>query len=146
MPGIPKLDMRAEAVSTDPSTAGSVGGHFNYFENIQRQGNTNKGQLFGDWIGREGKGGQGWITYHLSGNEWLQVGVRNQRVAKDFVPGGTTLNDINFQIVKRIGNDFEVNGNFVYERWKAPIYLSGSQTVITITIQLTWFPERRISF
>jgi hypothetical protein len=41
---------------------------------------------------------------------------------------------------------FEVNGNFVYERWKAPIYLSGSQTVITITIQLTWFPERRISF
>jgi hypothetical protein len=67
-------------------------------------------------------------------------------VAKDFVPRGTTLNDINFQIVKRIGNDFEVNGNFVYERWKAPIYLSGSQTVITITIQLTWFPERRISF
>ena len=37
------------------------------------QGYTNNGQLFGDWIGREDKGGQGWITYHLSGNEWIQT-------------------------------------------------------------------------
>jgi hypothetical protein len=109
--------------------------------------------LFGDWIGREDKGGQGWITYHLSGNEWLQVGVRNQKAAKDFIEAGpdgtqygTTLNDINFQVVKRIGKDFEVNGNFAYERWKAPIYLPGLQTVTTTTVQLTWFPERKISF
>jgi hypothetical protein len=117
-----------------------------YFEALQKQGYTNQGQLFGDWIGREDKGGQGWITYHLSGNEWLQLGVRNQKAAKDFVPGGTTLNDISFQVVKRIGKDFELNGYFVCERWKAPIYLSGQQTVTTTTIQLTWFPERKIRF
>jgi hypothetical protein len=116
-----------------------------YYENVQQQGYTNQGQLFGDWIGREGKGGQGWITYHLSGNEWLQVGVRKQKAAKDFIPGGTTLNDISFQVVKRIGKNFEVNGNFAYERWKAPIYLSGQQTVTTTTIQLTWFPGRKTS-
>jgi hypothetical protein len=49
-------------------------------------------------------------------------------------------------VVKRIGKDFEINGNFTYERWKAPIYLPGQQTVTTTTIQLTWFPERKISF
>jgi hypothetical protein len=146
VPGIPKLDLRAEAVSTDPPITNSLGGRFMYWEGIQRQGYTNQGQLFGDWIGREDKGGQGWITYHLSGNEWLQVGVRNQKAAKDFIPGGTTLNDINFQVVKRIGKDFELNGNFSYERWKAPIYLPGQQTVTTASIQLTWFPERKISF
>jgi hypothetical protein len=146
VPGIPKLDMRFEAVNTDSSTYESQGGRFQYWENIQRQGYTNQGQLFGDWIGREDKGGQGWITYHLSGNEWLQVGIRNQKAAKDFIPGGTTLNDINFQAVKRIGKDFEINGNFTYERWKAPIYLPGQQTVTTTTIQLTWFPERKIGF
>ncbi len=27
-----------------------------YYEAIQRQGYTNNGQLFGDWIGREDKG------------------------------------------------------------------------------------------
>ena len=146
VPGIPKLDLRAEAVSTDPPITNSNGGVFMYFEAIQKQGYTNQGQLFGDWIGREDKGGQGWITYHLSGNEWLQAGVRNQKAAKDFIPGGTTLNDISFQVVKRIGKDFELNGSFVYERWKAPIYLSGQQTVTTTTIQLTWFPERKVSF
>jgi hypothetical protein len=152
VPGIPKLDIRVEAASTDPPVSRSHGGTFMYWETIEKQGYTNQGQLFGDWIGREDKGGQGWITWHLSGNEWLQVGVRNQKAAKDFIQTsstvqyGTTLNDITFQAVKRIGKDFEINGNFAYERWKAPIYLPGLQTVTTTTIQLTWFPERKISF
>ena len=181
VPGLPKLDLRVEAASTDPSASdhpaegyySSHYGQFMYYEGIQKQGYTNQGQLFGDWIGREDKGGQAWITWHLSGNEWLQVGVRNQKATGYFIPGstnstvpvgspgcpsadpgtstclppgGTTLNDINFQVVKRIGKDFEVNGNFAYERWKAPIYLPGQQTVTTTTIQLTWFPGRKISF
>jgi hypothetical protein len=50
-----------------------------YWEGIQKQGYTNQGQLFGDWIGREDKGGQAWITWHLSGNEMIQAGYRNQK-------------------------------------------------------------------
>jgi hypothetical protein len=148
VPGIPKLDIRAEAATTDPSSSNGASqyGHFMYWETIQRQGYTNQGQLFGDWIGREDKGGQAWITYHLSGNELLQVGLRNQKATTYFIPGGTTLNDINFRAVKRIGKDFEINGNFAYEHWKAPIYLPGQQTVTTTTIRLTWFPERKVSF
>ena len=178
VPGIPRLDLRVEAASTDPSSSDhptppqgpsypSHYGHFMYYESIQKQGYTNQGQLFGDWIGREDKGGQAWVTWHLSGNEWLQVSARNQKATKYFIPGstnptytgspcstispclppgGTTLNDINFQVVKRIGKDFEVNGNFAYERWKAPIYLPGQQTVTTTNIRLTWYPGRKISF
>ena len=152
MPGIPKLDMRVEAVSTDPSRLEPAsGGQGSCTGNYQKQGYTNQGQLFGDWIGREDKGGQAWVTYHLSGNEWIQVGVRNQKAAKYFIPGGTTLNDINFQVVKRIGKDFEINGNFAYEHWKAPIYPTGTPTypaaghsVTTTTIQITWFPRWRV--
>ena len=146
VPGIPKLDVRVEGASTDPPVSRSVSGQFMYYEAVQRQGYTNNGQLFGDWIGREDKGGQGWITYHLSGNEWIQIGLRNQKATKDFIPGGTTLNDINFQAVKRVGKDFEIKGNFAYEHWKAPIYLPGRQTVTTTTIQLSWFPNRKVSF
>jgi hypothetical protein len=146
VPGVPKLDIRAEAVYTDPPITNSNGGYLMYFEVVQREGYTNKGVLFGDWIGREDKGGQAWITYHLSGNEWIQAGVRNQKAAKDFIPGGTTLNDINFQVVKRVGKDFEVNGNFAFEKYKAPIYRPGEQTVTTTTIQLTWYPEQKRSF
>jgi hypothetical protein len=153
VPGIPKLDLRAEAANTDPSTRDSQGGHFEYWEGVQRQGYTNKGQLFGDWIGREDKGGQAWATYHLSGNEWIQASVRTQKATKDFIPGGTTLSDIAFQAVKRIGKDFEINGSFAYERWKAPIYPTGTpvypatqQTATTTTIQLTWYPKNKLSF
>ena len=74
VPGVPKLDLRLEAVSTDPSSSNSAihYGHFMYWEGLQRQGYTNQGQLLGDWIGREDKGGQAWMTYHLSGNEWFK--------------------------------------------------------------------------
>lgn len=146
VPGIPKLDIRAEAADTDPPVTTSSDGHFMYFEAIQRQGYTNQGQIFGDWIGREDKGGQGWLTYHLSGNEWIQLGVRNQKAAKDFIAGGTTLNDLNVQVVKRIARDVALEGNFTFEHWKAPIYLPGQQTVTATSIQVTWYPERKVSF
>lgn len=161
VPGVPKLDLRAEAVTTDPPIRTSQSGRFMYWESLQKNGYTNNGQIMGDWIGREGKGGQAWITWHLSGNEFLQVGARHQKVAKDFIPGstsaidpntgflvqgGTTLNDINFQAVKRLRNDLEINGNFSFEHWKAPIYLPGQQTVTTTTIKLTWYPDRKATF
>ena len=146
VPGVTKLDLRVEAVLTDPPISKSHSGGFMYYESVQRQGYTNKGMLFGDWIGREGKGGQSWITYHLSGNSWIQLRLRNQKVAKDFIPGGTTLDELSFQIIKRIGRDFQINGNFSYEKWKAPIYLPGQQTTTTTTIEITWFPERKINF
>lgn len=146
VPGLQRLDLRAEAVSTDPSVSPSIHGSFMYWEGIEKQGYTNQGQLFGDWIGREDKGGQGWATWHLSGSEWLQVYVRNQKAAKDFIPGGTTLNEIDFQAVKRLKPDLELNANFAYQRWRAPIYLPGTQTVTITNIQLTWYPERKVSF
>jgi hypothetical protein len=90
VPGVAKLDLRVEAVSTDPPIKNSQGGGFMYVEYIERQGYTNQGQIFGDWIGREAKGGQAWATYHLSGNEWVQVSMRNQKVEHDFISGGTT--------------------------------------------------------
>jgi len=146
VPRIPKLDLRVEAAWTDPPVSQSSGGRFMYFEGIQRQGYTNSGQIFGDWVGREGKGSQGWLTYHLSGNEWIQLGVRNHKVPHDFVPGGTTLNDFNVEVVKRIKKDLEIKGNLTIEHWKAPVYLPGQQTVTAATVQVTWFPGRKVSF
>lgn len=146
VPGAPRLDARVEAVWTDPPISTSNGGRFMYWEAIQKQGYTNQGQIFGDWIGREDKGGQAWLTYHLSGNEWLQASWRNQKAAKDFIPGGTTLNNFSLEAAKRIGKDFEVDGDFTVEHWKAPVYLPGEQTVPSIKIRLAWWPERKSDF
>jgi hypothetical protein len=140
-PGAPKLDLRAEAVSTDPDTGLSTGGQNMYTEVVQRNGYTNNGLLMGDWIGREGKGGQAWLTYHLSPREWLQVSYRGAKAAKDFIPGGTTQTDFSFDVVKRLTPDVELKANVQYERWLIPIYKTGRQTDTSTTFQLTWYPR-----
>ena len=146
VPGAPKLDVRVEGVMTDQSTSRSVGGQFTYYEGEQPQGYTNAGQIFGDWMGREAKGGQAWLTYHLSGNEFIQASWRGQKAAKDFIAGGTTINDVSAQVVKRFGHDLELNGKFTYEQYLAPIYKTGKQDVTTTSVQLTWYPTRKVSF
>jgi hypothetical protein len=146
-PGAPKLSLRAEAVSTDPPTGRSINGSFMYWEAEQRQAYTNKGFTFGDWIGREAKGGQSWLTYHLSGNEWLEFQYRNVKTAKDFVPLGTTQNDFTVNAVKRLGNDVELNAWVQYERWKAPFILNGdtsAQNDTSIAVQFTFYPRNTI--
>ncbi len=46
-----------------------------------------------DWVGRQGKGGQAWLTYHLSPREDIQFMYRNAKASAQFIPGGTTQND-----------------------------------------------------
>jgi hypothetical protein len=140
-PHLPKLDLRVEAASTDTSTLRSLGGEFNYFEGIQVQGYTNKGFIMGDWIGREAKGGQAWLTYHLSGDEWVQLEYLNKKTPKDFVPGGTTQNQFKVDVVKRLGHNVSLDAWLQYERWKAPIYMPGAQNDTTIAAQFTWYPK-----
>jgi Capsule assembly protein Wzi len=140
-PGVPKLDLRAEAVSTDPDTGLSIGGQNMYIEVVQRNGYTSNGLLMGDWIGRENKGGQAWLTYHLSPREWLQVSYRSDKAAKDFIPGGTTQTDFSFDAVKRLTPDVEVKANVQYERWLIPFYKAGQQSNTSTTFQLTWYPR-----
>lgn len=142
-PGLRKLDMRVEASNTDISTLASINGSFMYIETVQKQGYTNKGYILGDWIGREGKAGQVWVTYHLSANEWVQLEYLHKKTAKDFIPGGTTQNQFMIDIEKRLRRDIELNAWFQYEGWKAPLYIPGKglNTDNAIVFQLTWFPK-----
>ena len=140
-PKLNKLDLRAEAVYTDVSTSVSQGGSFMYIETVQRQGYTNQGNIFGDWIGRESKGGQAWLTYHLSPDEMVQLSYRNAKAAKDFIPLDTTQNLFTANVVKRIRPEVELNAWLQYERWKAPVYKPGGQNDVTTNVQITWFPD-----
>ena len=145
-PRLPNLDIRVEAASTDPPTSRSNLGAFLDAEAIQLQGTTNKGQLFGDPIGREDKGGQAWFTYHLSPMENIQFSYRNVKAAKDFIAGGTTQNEYKGEIVKLIGEDLELKGSVQYERWEAPIYRPGVNTDVSVIGQLTWYPHKTKEF
>jgi hypothetical protein len=141
-PGAKRLDLRVEGTSTDCSTLACLGGGHQYVETaVQKQGYTNKGFILGDWIGREAKGGQAWMTYHLSGNEWVQVSYLHKKTAKDFLAGGTTQNQFRIDVVKRIMPEIEARAWYQFERWKAPIYLPGAQNDNAFSVQITFFPQ-----
>ena len=105
-PGVPRLDFRVEAASTDCVTSRCNGqvssgiksgpGQFYYYEAVEKQGTTNKGFLYTDPIGRDDKGGQAWLTYNLSPQEHIQLAYRNVKADKNFIPGSvpSTTNPI----------------------------------------------------
>ena len=140
IPKLPHVDLRGEAVSTDP-VANSQGGQFLYYEFVYRDGYLNKGNLLGSWMGREGKGGQVWLTDWLSPKEYIQLGYRNAKVSKTFIPGGTTQNDFNIKAVLRLKDNLELNAFGQAEWWKVPALASGPQHDFTGWVQLTYFPK-----
>jgi hypothetical protein len=147
-PYLHQLDLRLEGANTEPASHANPNGspidqgQFLYVETVQKQGATNKGFL-PDWVGREGKGGQAWLTWHLSANEDIQFMYRNAKASARFIPGGTTQNDFAGSVVKRIGTGIEIKGVVQHESWKAPIYKSGSQSDTTAAAQITWYPKSR---
>ncbi len=142
-PGLQHLDLRLEGATTDTVSASIQTGQFLYWEYLQKQGPTNNGFLVGDWVGRQGKGGQAWLTWHMSPQEQIQFQYRNAKAASAFIPGGTTQNDFTFEAVKRVLKDYELRGSLQYERWKAPIYKTGLQSDTAVTFQFTWFPPEQ---
>ena len=156
VPKASRFDFRVEGVSTDPGVRRSNQGTFNYYEAVQEQAYTNKGFIQGDWIGREAKGGQAWINYHFSGNEYFQIEYLNKKTPKDFIPGlydastkrygpgGTTQNSFKVELMKRFHHDdIELDAWFQHESWKAPIYLPGLQRNNVAAIQITYLPSLR---
>jgi Capsule assembly protein Wzi len=148
-PGLQHLDLRLEGGNTEPTSHADPSGtltnqgQFYYWETIQRQGPTNNGNLFGDWVGRQGKGGQVWLTYHITPQEEVQFQYRNAKASSAFIPGGTTQNDFAVQVVKRIRKDIELRGWIQFESWKAPIYKPGLQSDTTASFQITWFAPQK---
>jgi hypothetical protein len=155
-PGAPKLDLRVEGVTSNTShnDGGQSAGKFIYWEGVQTQGYTNKGNIMGDWIGRESTGGQAWLTYHLGPGEFVQLNYRNAKAGKDFipaaanpaapqsVPGGTTQNLVGVNVLKRLGDDTELNAWVQYEHWTVPLIASGPQSDTSAAVQITWHPRK----
>lgn len=150
VPFVPKLDLRVEGTYTDFVTSTSFGGQGNYYETIQRQGYTNKGFIMGDWIGREGKGGNATVTYHLSGNESISLGYLRKKNAKDFIQYGTTQDDFRVDLTKRLKPNVELTAWYQHEIWRAPLITTpnvvgpvnrDTRTNDTGSFQVKWYPR-----
>jgi membrane-associated phospholipid phosphatase len=141
VPGIPKLDLRIEAVYTDAPTPRSHFGDYVYFNNFYHQLYTNKKNIIGDWIGREGTGFQGWSTYWFSPRKTLQFAYRHAKVAPDFIPGGETMNDGSVKVNWQLRDDLDISAGVKYEKWFAPILAPTPQTNWASSVEVTFRPR-----
>jgi hypothetical protein len=141
MPGLSKLDLRVESVYTNAPTPRSVGGRYIYFDGFYHDLYTNKGNIIGSWIGREGQGFQAWSTYWFSARSSLQFGYRHAKVASDFIPGGETLNDGSAKLNWWVRHDASVSAFVQYEKWLAPLLAPNAQTNWTSAVEVTFWPH-----
>ncbi len=138
VPGIPKLQLRAEGIR-EPLTQEFHPG-FVYIDGRYLSGYTNNGDLLGNWIGRAGWGGQGWATYSFSSQSFLQFSYRAQRVAHEFLEGGS-LNDFSLKWNQAVGAQITLSAMAHYENWRFPLLAAGRQTNFTTSVQLTYRPR-----
>jgi len=139
IPKIPKLDLRAEGVNIS-RTKEFFPGFVYYNADRYRSGYTNDGALLGSWIGRAGRGGQGWLTYWLSPRNKVQVGYRLQTVSPAFIGGGRLV-DYSAQSEFMLGNHVSVSGFVQYEQWRFPVIGPSRQTDVTASLQMTFYPH-----
>ena len=141
LPGLPKLDLRVEGVDTDPPTPRSTGGKYNYWDSFYHDLYTNKKNLIGSWIGREGVGYQAWSTYWFSPRNTLQFGYRHAMVPSDFIPRGESVNDGSLKLDWWVRRDWSVSTFVQYEQWKAPLLSPTPQTNWTSSIEISFQPQ-----
>ena len=141
LPRWPKLDFRVEAVYTDPPTPRSNGGNYMYWELFYHDLSTNKNNIIGDWMGRQGMGFQSWSTYHFNARSNLQFYYRHAKVEKDFIKYGETMNDGSVSLNWWIHKDLSLSGSVQYEKWLAPILAPTPQTNWTSSVQIAFYPH-----
>ena len=142
-PGMSRLDLRIESASTQLMGV-DHGGTFLYFSTEYHDANTNKGVLFGNATGRDGRSYQGWSTYHLSGETSIQLSYRDVKASSLFLPGGGTQSDASTHLLWKIHQNLQVDAFVQYERWLIPALKATAEHNVTGQLQLTFNPKWRI--
>jgi Capsule assembly protein Wzi/PAP2 superfamily len=139
-PKISKLDLRVESTNTN-SVSSARNGQYIYYDGFYRDMYTNKGNILGSWIGREGTGIQAWSNYWFTPKSSLQFGYRHATVAPDFIPQGESVNDEWVKANVWIRGVLNVQASVQHETWLAPVLASTRQTNWTSSVGISYQPQ-----
>ncbi|HEY1995438.1 MAG TPA: capsule assembly Wzi family protein [Edaphobacter sp.] len=140
LPFLPHMDLRVEAVSSHGLFTDF--GPYHFFTNSQYlDGNTNKGFMIGNAIGRDSRAIEGRTSYWFSARTRVEAGYRQNKVANGFLPGGGTVTDGFVNASYAFNSHWRAQLFTQYERFLIPSYLSGTQHNTSGWLELTWNPE-----
>ena len=145
-PGISKLDLHVQGVSTEGGTIAHTPnnhGLLNYYNGDYPDGNTNNGNLIGNTVGREGRAIRGWLTYWISPQSTLQLSYQRNTVSSDFIPQGGAWQDYGLRGETHFRGMFYLKAAVQAEHIsRFPVLFSGPQNNVTASLEIGFTPER----
>jgi capsule assembly protein Wzi/PAP2 superfamily protein len=148
IPGIPRLDLCLEGVSTESSSAligGGNAGRYNYYNAQYPDGNTENGRLIGNVVGREGRAIQARFRYWLSPRNTVQFVYRHNSVSADFIPGGGAWQDYAVRNEFYLRNGFYLKSELQYEKISHyPVLFQGPQRNVTALLEMGFYPRKNL--
>jgi Capsule assembly protein Wzi/PAP2 superfamily len=141
LPKLGKFDLRVEGVYTDLPIGGNLGPGTFYANVRYRNGYTNQGQLLGNWVGRGGQGFEAWLGYHRTPQSFFQLSYRHEKVSREFIPYGGTVNDAGAEASLWLRANLSMTASLEYERWTFPVLAPGAETNVTSAVQVTFWPH-----
>jgi membrane-associated phospholipid phosphatase len=140
LPLLPHMDLRVEAVSSE-GLATDFGGTHYFINNQYIDGNTNKGFMLGNAIGRDSRAIEGRGGYWFSARTRVEAGYRQNKGGTKFLPGGSTITDGFVNASYAFNRHWQAQVFTQYERFLIPSYMSGSQHNTSGWFQINWTPE-----
>lgn len=140
LPLLPHMDLRLEAVSSEEMSHDEGGTKF-FINNQYRDGNTNKGFLLGNPVGRDARAIEVRSGYWLSANSRIEGGYRQTKGGTNYLPGGSTISDGFFNGSYAVNSEWSIDGFAQYERFLIPAYMPGAQHNSSGRLQITWTPN-----
>jgi membrane-associated phospholipid phosphatase len=150
-PGLPKLDLHVEGVSTEqagliPQLGGGNHGNFNYWNTSYKDGVTNYGNLLGNTVGRDGRSIHSWLTYWISGSSTVAFQYAHNTVSADFVPGGGAWQDYGVRGETRLAGGMYLKTEIQYERIsRYPLLFRGPRQNLTAILEIGYSPIKKES-
>jgi hypothetical protein len=118
---------------------------FLYYNVQYHDSNTNKGVLFGNQTGRDGRSYQGWSTYHFSAATTLQFSYRELKIANNGAfPGGGTQSDGFSRLVWQVRPNLSAEAFVQYERYLIPVVNATAQHNVTGQLELRYTPHLEV--
>ena len=139
LPGLPHMDFRAEMASSEELSQ-DEGGTRDFINNQYRDGNTNKGFLLGNAVGRDARALEGRTGYWFTGKTRVELGYR-QTKGGHFLPGDSTISDGFLNASYAWSPEWTVEVFGQYERFLVPSYLPGPQHNLSGWVELRWNPK-----
>ena len=136
LPRLRKFDFRYEFANTRWS------GEMPYTSFYYKDGYTNNGFLIGNTVGRRGSAFDASSTYWLSPRKRVQLGWREQRVSRDFIPSGGAQASLRLKADWLVQKQMEFSVLAQHEHWEFPFLATGKQIDNVVSLQFTIYPKK----